>query len=69
VCEESLLSLARCLNSVIAAIITKINVTPINAETTVTTVSFEINHTLIAAIIVPIHNKTETFVSSLAILP
>ena len=65
-CEESLLSLARCLSSVTAANITKINVTPINAETTVTTVSLVIIQTLIAAKIEPTHKRIETFVKYLS---
>jgi uncharacterized membrane protein len=69
VCEESLLSFARCLSSVIAAIITKINVTTINDETTVIIVSVAISQTLIVAIIDPAHKRIETFVSSRAIRP
>jgi hypothetical protein len=52
-----------------AAIITKINVTQINAETTVTTESLGINQTLITARIEPTHKRIETFVSSRAIRP
>jgi hypothetical protein len=61
--------LVRCLNSETAAIITKINVTPINDETKVIMVPIAINQTLTAAINDPTQRRIETFVSSRTMRP
>ena len=52
-----------------AAIITKINVTLISEVTTVMIVSVTINQTLTVAMTDPTQSKTQTLVSSRAILP